>query len=384
MGIEIERGRRKGGVIALAMLLGVVLFLSLAACGPATAGPTPAPSPLPSCTPAPLPSPRPALARLVVSCNAETSLRLRDAYTGEEVHHGICRPLHEAVWSDLQRPAYLLEVSCPELGIEERREVPIYGPEEKVALLFPGILEIEPLPADAEVEVDGTTYHGAVRLTYPPEQCPYTATVWVRAGGYQTYGVDLRIEAGTLRHREIGLQPVPTALPTPRPTAQTPRPPATPRPTAPTFTVEERVALVRQKLYESFNCIRAENGLPPLPYVIEWQALADDFARGWRDHYLSYGASGFDSSPWRRQFQVVGGDAVPGGAGLPLHAPDHYVGMAPDSRWETFNMCDPNCPQYHYFWERTEMVRASGVVVGIAAWWDGDILRGSVVIGFKW
>lgn len=378
---ETEKGRKGGwrGVVR-AVAFGAALLL-LSGCGAAA---TVASTPLPTSTVGVEPMAGYAPARLTVSCNGEAHLRLLDYWTGEEVHHGICRPRHKAVWSDLGRPAYILEARCPELGVETRREVAIYGAAEEVALVFPGMMVIKPVPADAEVEVDKVIYHGPLSLTYAAEDCPYTATVYVRAPGYQEDGRLLRAEAGRKHVYVMALVPLPTPQPT-APPARPTRPPATPRPTAPTFTVEERVALVRQKLYESVNCMRSENGQAPLPYIGEWQALADDYARAWRDHFIAHGVEGFDPTPWRQQFQAAGGDALRGSAGLPLYAPDYYVYLGPESRWEMFDMCDPSCPMYGILatWE-PEVVRASGVVIGLSPWWDGDILNGAMVIGFKW
>ncbi len=246
------------------------------------------------------------------------------------------------------------------------------GPNER-DVLFPGIMDVLPVPVNASLEVDGQQYEGAVRLSYPAAQYPYTATVYASAPGYQEDGRILLAEAGVHHIYVMVLQPLPT--PPPRTAAPTPVP----------WTVEERVALVRQKLYEKANCWRAENGLSPLPYLWEWQALADDMARGWRDYFLAHGPEGFDETPWRQQFRAAGGDAATSGAGLVLYAPDYYTNMVPGTRWETFDMCDPACPKYYYWYDRhADLPRASGVVIGMAPWWEGDILHAAVIIGLKW
>ena len=378
--------RRVTGVLLLALgllLLGVAGWLYLEGCGPA--GPSPmaglATAP-PTRASSPAPSARPAEVRLRVRCNGEVALRLLDG-SGAEVHHGTCQPNHPALWTDVRAGVYTLEVTSSEVGLEERRQVEAVGVEEEVVVLVPGVLEVQPRPASAEVEIEGKVYRGPIRLTIPGESCPYTATVWVRAAGYQEDGRLIPVRAGRKTVAVLALLPLPTPTPTVEPTAV--RPARTSLPTSVPFTVEERVALVRQRLYEKVNCWRAEAGLPPLPYIAEWQALADDFARGWRDHFLRYGVEGFDSSPWRQQFQAAGGDAFPDSAGLALYAPQYYSNTFPRTQWEVFDMCDPSCPLYHYFLERKpEILRASGVVIGLVPWWDWDILQGAAAIGFKW
>lgn len=125
--------------------------------------------------------------------------------------------------------------------------------------------------------------------------------------------------------------------------------------------------------------------MDPLPYVAEWQGLANEMAGAWRDYYLANGPSGFDASPWKQQFQAMGGDAVYETAGLDLYAPDYYVYLGPESRWETFDMCDPDCPAYGMFRIREDnLLQASGVVIGLAPWWDGDVLNAALVLGMKW
>jgi len=321
---------------------------------------------------------------LRVTCNAPAELRLTEA-TGQTVATGQCAPQNPQQFSNLRRGTYILHAVNEDLNSDLQQQVNLYQAEQEVAALFPGLLEIDPVPSDATVEVDGTTYRGLTQVTYPAAQCPLTVTVWVLAPGHAPYGVKLRVLAGEAQRRAIALEAMPTPVPPPSATAGPTRHPVTAGPTTPPFTVEERVVLVRQKLHDSVNCIRTENGLSPLPYLSEWQALADDFARGWRDHFLQYGPIGFDPAPWRQQFQAAGGDAVTDNAGLVLYAPDYYVNTAPLARWESFDMCDSACPMYHYFWERTpDLLRASGVVIGLVPWWDGDVLKASVVIGVQW
>jgi len=321
---------------------------------------------------------------LLITCNAPAALRLADT-ANRDVASGQCDRQQPWQVEELRRGTYVLRAVNQDLDVDLQQQISLYQAAQEVAVLFPGLLEIAPLPADATVEIDGTTYQGLTRVTYPAAQCPYTATVWVLANGHAPYGEKINVLAGQAQRREIALQAVPTQAPPTDATARPTRPPVTPGATATPFSAAERVTLVRQKLYDSVNCIRAENGLPPLPYLAEWQALADDFARGWRDHFLQYGPGGFDPASWRQQFQAAGGDAVTDNAGLVLYAPDYYVNTAPLARWESFDMCDPNCPLYHYFQERTsELLRASGVVVGLVPWWDGDVLKASVVIGVKW
>jgi hypothetical protein len=384
--------RRIAGGIVLGLgllLLAAAGWLYLDGCEPAagsTATPIPRPTatPLPSFTPyvPPTLTPLPPGVALRVTCNAPAALQLVDG-AGQEVARGNCTPKWALKWQNLPRGPYILHISSAELDLQMERRVDLYREDNETAVLFPGVLEIAPVPASATVEVDGTIYHGLTRLTYPAEQCPISTTVWVEADGYNSYGTILVMQGGKIHRQEVVLEPLPTPVP---PTAVPPHPTPPPAaPTTPPFTVEERVELVRQKLYDSVNCIRAEAGLGPLPFVTEWRPLADDFARGWRDHFTQYGVEGFDSSPWRQQLQAAGGDAVPDWAGLPLYVPDHYFNMASRYRWETFNMCDPNCPMYHYFFEQTSNItQASGVIIGMAPWWDGDILSAAVVIGFKW
>jgi hypothetical protein len=208
--------------------------------------------------------------------------------------------------------------------------------------------------------------------------------VYVAAAGFQEDARLLRVEAGVRHVYVLVLEPQPTAVPPPR-TAGPTGVPVTAAPPPPTWTVEERVALVRQKLYEKVNCWRAEAGLSPLPYLSEWQALADDHARGWLAYFRQYGPNGFDDSAWRQQFQAAGGDAATSGAGLVLFAPDYYPNMVPGARWETFDMCDPACRQYYNWYDRRlDIQRGSGVVIGMAPWWDGDILNAAVTIGIRW
>ncbi|MGC8875271.1 MAG: hypothetical protein ACP5SI_12600, partial [Chloroflexia bacterium] len=151
------------------------------------------------------------------------------------------------------------------------------------------------------------------------------------------------------------------------------------------FTVEERVELVRRKLYQSVNCDRARGGLPPVGYLWEWQELADSYARAWRDHFRQYGTEGFEDTPWRQQFWAAGGDAVPDKASLVLDAPPVYQGLYVQSRWDSFDMCDASTFWYSYFAERHfDQKPITGVVIGMAPWWDGDILNTAVIIAWKW
>jgi hypothetical protein len=320
---------------------------------------------------------------LLVKCNAPAELRLADTY-GKDIAQGECDPKKPKKFWDLRRGTYILHASNQDLGIDLQQQLTLLEAEQEVAALFPGLLEISPVPTDATVEVDGKAYHGLTRVTYPAEQCPISTTVWVKAAGYEPYGTILVMKAGQAYRQEVVLEVVPTAnVPgaTPRPTP----PPVTATPTTPPWTVDERVALVRQKLYESANCTRAANGLSLLPYLSEWQTLADDFARGWRDYYLQNGPTGMDDSSWRQQFQAAGGDAVRETAGLVLYAPDYYIYLAPQGRWESFNMCEPGCPAYNFFEVReSDLLRASGVVIGLAPWWDGEVLNAAVVLGVKW
>jgi hypothetical protein len=183
----------------------------------------------------------------------------------------------------------------------------------------------------------------------------------------------------------MALIPLPTPIPPPPTVPPSTRPPTTPLPTTEPFSEAERVELVRTKLYEKVNCWRAEGGMGPVPYLYEWQALADEYARAWRDHYLAHGPEGFDSSPWRSQLQAAGGDGVPDTAGLVLYAPDYYSNTAPKAKWETFDMCDPSVPVYGIFAERQFNTRQiSGAAVGLASWWNGDIFKAAVVVVVKW
>jgi hypothetical protein len=94
---------------------------------------------------------------------------------------------------------------------------------------------------------------------------------------------------------------------------------------------------------------------------------------------------GFEDTGWREQFWAAGGDAVPDNAAMPLYAPEGYVNTAPRTRWESFDMCDRNLHLYWQFWERRfDQKPITGVVIGMAPWWDGDILEAAVVIGWKW
>ena len=396
-----------GGIL----VVGGLLALVAAAClviepGPPAASPTrptsspppvstaPAPSaaaatPLPSFTPYAPPTPPPTReARLLVTCNAPVALALLDAHTGAAVAQGDCAPDQEQVWAGLRPGRYTLRYASAALEYTDERPLELSVGDNARELFLPGILVLEPVPAHAELEVDGRFYTGPTRLVYPAVQCPYTATVYVYTPGYQEDGRLLRVEAGVRQVYVLALQPQPTAAPPPAgptrpPVTAAPPPPATPAP--PAWTVDERVALVRQKLYEKANCWRAENGLGPLPYVAEWQALADEHARAWLAYFQQYGPTGFDDSAWRQQFQAAGGDAATSGAGLVLYAPDYYANMAPGARWETFDMCDPAGRMYNYWYDRRlDLQQASGVVVGMAPWWDGDILRAAVTIGVKW
>ncbi|MGC8875359.1 MAG: hypothetical protein ACP5SI_13055, partial [Chloroflexia bacterium] len=98
-----------------------------------------------------------------------------------------------------------------------------------------------------------------------------------------------------------------------------------------------------------------------------------------------YGTEGFEDTPWRQQFWAAGGDAVPDQAALALYAPDYYIYLGPGTRWEQFDLCDPRNPYYSYFRVRHfDQKPITGVVIGMAPWWDGDILNAAVIIGWKW
>lgn len=386
----MRRRRRIAGVALLGVglvLLALAGWLYLAGCGPTgDASPTPAPSPTasprPSFTPFAPPSITPPQGvNLLVRCNVTATLHLNTA-TGEPAAQGDCSPQRPRKFWNLPAGRYSLTATSPDRTLSVQLSLDLFRQDNETIVLFPGVLEVRANPAAATVEVDGVSFHGAATVTYTAAQCPYTATVYLYAPGYFEDGRLLRVEAGKRNIYLLALRPQPTVPPTAVPPT---RPPVTALPTTPPWTVEDRVALVRQKLYESVNCIRAEEGLPPIPFVWEWQPLADDFARGWRDHFRAYGVEGFDDSPWRQQFQANGGDAVPDSAGLVLYAPEYYVYAAPRSRWETFNMCDATCPAYNWFQVRkTAINRASGVVIGMSPWWDGDMLKSAVVIGFQW
>lgn len=374
------------GLVALAAAAYLVGGAGRPAAGtPTRPLPSAAATPLPTFTPYIPPTLTPALgASLRITCNASATLALVDARTGQEVVQGACSPAQAQEWAELRPGSYLLRYDSPDLAYQDERPVELAAGTNAKEVLLPGILEIEPVPANAAVEVDGQAYQGATRLTYPAVQCPFTATVYVSAGGYQEDGRLLQVEAGVRHVYVMALQPWPTAIP-PHGTAGPTRPPVTAAPVTPPWTVDERVALVRQKLYEKVNCWRAEAGLEPLPYVSEWQGLANDHARAWLAYFQQYGPNGFDDSAWRQQFQAAGGDAATSGAGLVLYAPDYYINMAPGSRWETFNMCDPACRMYNYWLDRQpDLLRSSGVVIGMAPWWDGDVLRAAVTIGVRW
>jgi hypothetical protein len=384
--------RAVGGILVVVSLLA----LAAAAClvwdagRPAEPPPTrPAPSlaatPLPTFAPYAQPSPLPpAAAGLRVTCNGYAELTLVDVRTGAEAARGSCAAEQAQVWVGLRPGSYLLRYESPDLVYHDERAVELAAGDNAKEVLLPGILEIEPLPPQAEVEVDGQFYTGATRLVYPAAQCPFTATVYVAAAGFQEDARLLRVEAGVRHVYVLALEPQPTAVPPPR-TAGPTGVPVTAAPPPPAWTVEERVALVRQKLYESANCIRSENGLSPLPYLSEWQGMADEYARAWLDYFRQYGPTGMDDTYWKQQFWAVGGGAVRETAGLVLYAPDYYINTAPRARWESFDMCDPTCPQYHYFdpWTQ-DFLQASGMVVGLVPWQDGDMLKAAVVFGVRW
>lgn len=382
-----------GGVLIVLSLLALAAAAYLFwGCGQPTISPPtrPAPSapetPLPTFTPYIHPTPVPTLeASLRVACNAAADLALVDARTESEVARGSCTEHRTQEWKSLRSGDYLLRYVSSDLDYRDERPVTLAAGENEKQVLLPGILEIEPAPMNATVEVDGQIYTGRTRLVYLAPQCPFTATVWVLAQGYEPYGIDLRIVAGTANHRSISLQRLPTPVPPPS-TASPPGVTAPPPPPAtPVWTVEERVALVQQKLYDSANCTRAENGMGPLPYAAELQGLADEMARAWRDYYLANGPNGFDVAPWQQRFQTVGGFAVPETAGLLLYAPDYYIYMGPDSHWETFDMCDPSCRVHGIFWLRKDnLLQASGVTIGLAPWWDGDVLNAALVFAVRW
>jgi hypothetical protein len=347
----------------------------------------------PSFTPYVPPSltPLPEGVTLRVTCNGSASVRLVDSGSGKEIASDTCIEWKLLEWSGLRPGNYDLFAYSASLDVEMKDRLSLQSSLEEVEILFPGVLAVLPVPDDAEVDVEGEIYEGEVRLSYPAAQCPFTATVWVRAVGYASYGRDVEVRAGRESLHEIALSLLPTSIPppvvtphpTPRPT--TPQTAVTPLPTVAPFTVPERVALVRQKLYEKVNCWRAEGGMEEVPYVYEWQELADEFARAWRDHFLQYGPEGFDTSPWRSQFEAAGGDAVTDRASRELYAPDYYVNLAPATRWESFDMCDSACPAYWAFSERGfDELHISGVVIGMAPWWDGDILNAAVIIAVKW
>jgi hypothetical protein len=380
-----------GGVLVVVGLaaLAMAAYFVWSSGRPTEVTPTPLPSavatPLPTFTPYVPPTltpPQPASLR--VTCNAYATLTLVDRRTGENVAEGSCSGQRAMEWPDLEPGPYVLRASCPDLEVETKQEMNLEAGIAETGLFFPGVLEISAVPADATVEIDGKTYPAPTRVTYPAEQCPYTATVWVQAPGYQDDGRLVPVEAGRKTVRVVSLTPLSTAD-IPSATSRPTHPPATAAPTSVPWTVDERVALVRQKLYEGVNCIRADAGLSPLPYVSEWQGLADEYAQAWGDYFRQHGPNGFEDSAWRQQFQATGGDAVTDNAGLALYAPDYYVYLAPQSRWETFRMCDPKCPAYNYFEVRkADLGRASGVVIGLAPWWDGDVLNAAVVLGVRW
>lgn len=357
--------------------------------------PTPTPAPtvsvtdqptatevLPTASPAPA-SPAPAVG-IVVHCNVPARLRLVEHFTGEEIAQGDCDAKKPRSWAEVQRTTYDLIAHNDALGLDLQQQVAVYGQEE-ITFTFPGLLEVAPVPADAEVEVDGKFYQGLAQVTFPAEQCPLTATFWVRAVGYTPYGTMVTIEAGQAHRQEVQLEALPTPIPVPDATPRPAQSPALPVPTTAPLSTDERVELVRQRLLEKVNCWRAEAGLGPLPYVSEWQSLADDYARGWLAYFQANGPNGFDDSAWRSQFQAAGGDAVTDNAALVLYAPDSYLNTAPGAQWDTFTMCDPTCPRYRMFMARQEdLARASGVVIGIVPWQDGDLLKAAIVIGVRW
>ncbi len=378
---------RRGRLTGVLLLLGGLLLLATAGWVALDRGrsvpptPTTVLTPWPTFTPYQAPTTAPTEGTLLVSCNAPADLRLADAL-GQEVGRAQCNPTMQHMFRALRYGRYVLHATGTELGLDLDQAVDVEQAGQELTLLFPGLLEVAPVPAEAQVNVDGQGYQGLTRVSYPAAQCPLTTTFWVNAEGYAPYGTSVMIEAGEVYRQEVALEPLPTAPPA---TAGPTRAPVTAGPTTAPFSVEERVELVRQKLYEKVNCWRAEAGLAPLPYLPEWQALADDFATGWRDYFRQYGPNGFDTSPWRQQFQAAGGDAVPDSAAVSLYAPDYYINTAPKTHWDTFNMCDPSCPQYGTFQMRkSDFSRASGVVIGIVPWWDGDILSAAVVIGLKW
>ncbi len=386
--MTIRPRRRFVGGLAV---LGGLLLLSLAGWVYLDRGrsvpptPTGAATPWPTFTPYSAPTEETVRVTLLITCNAPAELRLNDA-VGQAVATGECRPNVPRKFAGLRPGYYALLASNQQLKATLERDLRLEQPEQKTALLFPGRLEIAPVPIDATVDIDGNLYQGAAWFAFPPEQCPISTTVWVKADGYMPYGTILVINAGELYHQDVILAALPTPLPPPDVTARPTALPVTGAPTEAPWTEEERVELVRGKLYEKVNCWRAEAGLPALPYVSEWQGLANEYAQALLTYFQQHGnVDNFDDSTWRQQFQAAGGDAVTVRAGLVMYAPERYVNTAPKARWESFNVCDPNCPVYNYFQERQpELARASGVVIGMFPWWDGDILKAAIVIGFKW
>jgi len=321
---------------------------------------------------------------LEVGCNAPSRVWVEGVGGGEVVRAGRCLPGEGIRWEGLEAGTYRVHGYNHALDVEYTRVVGLFEGEGEVWFTYPGLLVVEPEPEGAEVEVNGRVYRGATRVWIAGEECPYRARIVVRAAGYREYGREVVVKAGEVSRHPIVLEGMVTVVPTAVrvvPTAVR----ATGMATVVPFPVEERVELVRRKLYEKVNCWRAQGGMGPVPYLVEWQGLADAYAAAWRDHFRRYGVEGFEDTGWREQFWAAGGDAVPDNAAMPLYAPEGYVNTAPRTRWESFDMCDRNLHLYWQFWERRfDQKPITGVVIGMAPWWDGDILEAAVVIGWKW